>query len=430
MAATGYTPISLYYSATASSVPLAANLVAGELALNTNDGKLYYKNSSNVTTLLASTSGASGDVVGPASATANGIALFNSTTGKLIKDSAASDGLIYGLTVGRGAGAVASNTAVGNGALQANTSGSNSTAVGYQAGYSNTTGSSNVGLGYQAGYANTASSLITAIGTNALQNNTAADNTAIGYQAGQLNTTGTGNFFGGSQAGAKNTTGNGNTAIGTSYSGTALPALNSNTTGSNNTAIGCGSLGNNTTASNNTAVGYQAGYTATGAGNQLFGYSAGSAITTGAKNVIIGSYSGSAAPISATGSNYIVLSDGDGTVRQYYDSSGVSYFNSGFGSNAAAYGCRAWVYYNGSQTILGSANVTSLTINGTGDVVVNLTTNMPDANYAVAATTNEESGTPRIMNATQNANNNFRLVTWNLSSAKVNNSYNYAAIFR
>ena len=54
MAQATYTPISLYYSATASAVPLAANLVAGELALNTNDGKLYYKNSSNVVTLLAS----------------------------------------------------------------------------------------------------------------------------------------------------------------------------------------------------------------------------------------------------------------------------------------------------------------------------------------------------------------------------------------
>ena len=61
MAATNFTPISLYYSATASAVPLAANLVAGELALNTNDGKLYYKNSSNVVTLLAgATSGPAG----------------------------------------------------------------------------------------------------------------------------------------------------------------------------------------------------------------------------------------------------------------------------------------------------------------------------------------------------------------------------------
>ena len=54
MAANGYTPISLYYSATAAAVPLAANLAAGELALNTNDGKLYYKSSGGVVTLLAS----------------------------------------------------------------------------------------------------------------------------------------------------------------------------------------------------------------------------------------------------------------------------------------------------------------------------------------------------------------------------------------
>ena len=53
MAQSGYTPISLYYSPTPSAVPLAANLTNGELALNTNDGKLYYKNSSGVVTLLA-----------------------------------------------------------------------------------------------------------------------------------------------------------------------------------------------------------------------------------------------------------------------------------------------------------------------------------------------------------------------------------------
>ena len=57
MAATGYTPISLYYSATASAVPLAANLTAGELALNTNDGKLYFKNSSGTVTVLAGVNG-------------------------------------------------------------------------------------------------------------------------------------------------------------------------------------------------------------------------------------------------------------------------------------------------------------------------------------------------------------------------------------
>lgn len=54
MAATGYTPISLYYSSTAAAVPVNTNLVAGELALNTADEKLYFKNSAGTVKLLAS----------------------------------------------------------------------------------------------------------------------------------------------------------------------------------------------------------------------------------------------------------------------------------------------------------------------------------------------------------------------------------------
>jgi len=53
MSATNYTPIQLYRSTTASAVPLAANLAAGELALNIVDGKLYYNDSGTVK-LLAS----------------------------------------------------------------------------------------------------------------------------------------------------------------------------------------------------------------------------------------------------------------------------------------------------------------------------------------------------------------------------------------
>ena len=53
MSQTNYTPISLYYSATASNVPVNTNLVAGELAINTNDGKLFYKDSSGVVQVLA-----------------------------------------------------------------------------------------------------------------------------------------------------------------------------------------------------------------------------------------------------------------------------------------------------------------------------------------------------------------------------------------
>ena len=43
MAATGYTPIQLYYSTTTTNAPSAGNLTDGELAINTADGKLFYK---------------------------------------------------------------------------------------------------------------------------------------------------------------------------------------------------------------------------------------------------------------------------------------------------------------------------------------------------------------------------------------------------
>ena len=53
MAQANYTPISLYYSTTPTQIPIAGNLVNGELAINIADGKLYFKNNSGVVTLLA-----------------------------------------------------------------------------------------------------------------------------------------------------------------------------------------------------------------------------------------------------------------------------------------------------------------------------------------------------------------------------------------
>ena len=53
MAQAGYTPIQLYYSTTASAAPTSGNLVAGELAINTLDEKLYFKNSAGTVKVLA-----------------------------------------------------------------------------------------------------------------------------------------------------------------------------------------------------------------------------------------------------------------------------------------------------------------------------------------------------------------------------------------
>jgi ethanolamine utilization protein EutQ (cupin superfamily) len=110
------------------------------------------------------------------------------------------DAAIHGVRVGRGAGDIGSNTALGSGALNANTTGSFNTANGFNALQNNTTGGFN-----------------TANGFNALQNNTTGgSNTANGLNAG----------------------------IGVS------PFANANTTGSNNTFIGFASVGASATASN------------------------------------------------------------------------------------------------------------------------------------------------------------------------------------
>jgi len=69
-------------------------------------------------------------------------------------------------------------------------------------------------------------------------------------------------------------------------------------------------------------------------------------------------------------------------------------FNSGYGSVATAYGCRAWVNFNGTGTVAirASGNVTSITDNGVGDYTVNFTTAMPDANYSSVASCSPSAG--------------------------------------
>ena len=65
-------------------------------------------------------------------------------------------------------------------------------------------------------------------------------------------------------------------------------------------------------------------------------------------------------------------------------------FNSGYGSSAVAYGCRAWVNFNGTGTVAirASGNVSSITDNGTGNYTVNFANAMPDANYTMNVTSN------------------------------------------
>jgi len=158
------------------------------------------------------------------------------------------DATLSGVRVGKGAGAISSNTALGSGALNANTTGSDNTASGKDALNANTTGSNNTASGVSALRNNTTGFNNTASGLIALNSNTTGNsNTASGVNALNANTTGASNTANGLQALLFNTTGNSNTAIGQS-------ALQSNTTGNFNTASGVNALYSNTTGSGNTGI--------------------------------------------------------------------------------------------------------------------------------------------------------------------------------
>jgi hypothetical protein len=263
---------------------------------------------------------------------------------------------VNSLSVGRGGGGIASNTAIGNGALFANTTGANSTAIGNfalsknvsaiqntaigsLALFENLVGTSNTATGFQAlrnntGSGNTANGASalgenlagnnnTGIGFGALRKNTTASaNTAIGHNALFANIDGFNNTAIGALALGSNTSGTLNTATGvsaltanttgTSNTATGLFALGANTTGTTNTAMGQGALRFNTVGSYNTAVGYNAlnptnpAVALTG-GNTALGYNAGSANTTGTNNTFVGN---AATASSATLTNATAIGNG------------------------------------------------------------------------------------------------------------------------
>ena len=313
-------------------------------------------------------------------ATGSGIT-YNGTT-----FSTTNDASINGLTVGKGAGSVSSNTAVGASALAANTSGNNNTALGNQAGQLNTTGSCNVMVGSVAGY-NASGGASVGVGYQALRNDSGGNNVGVGYYALITNTSGSANTAIGRESLQANTTASNNTAVG-------YQAGYTNVTGQYCTFIGQ-SAGYASTGDGNCFVGRRAGVASTGTNNTFIGgINSGSDMTTGSKNTIVGVYSGNQGGLDIrTASNNIVLSDGDGNPRQVVFNSG----NVGIGlvSDGSLQSSGVWIapsydagsasgiaigHANGSvssNTYMGfvynSTKIGSITQNGTTGVLYNLT---------------------------------------------------------
>lgn len=90
---------------------------------------------------------------------------------------------------------------------------------------------------------------------------------------------------------------------------------------------------------------------------------------------------------SGTGSNgFMTFSTGTGVEHMRLTAGGNLQFNSGYGSVATAYGCRAWANMGvsgGTLTTNGSAGISSITRTSTGYFTVAFSTTMPDANYSL-----------------------------------------------
>jgi hypothetical protein len=159
------------------------------------------------------------------------------------------------------------NTAIGAGALFANTADGN-TATGSGALFRNTVGDNNTAIGLAALYNNTTGHFNTANGVEALYSNTdGLQNTATGYQTLYHNRTingiaGSNNTANGFDALFHNSNGSNNTATGAF-------ALALSTVGAQNTAIGVNALEHNTTGRFNIALGYEAGGVVTTASNVI-----------------------------------------------------------------------------------------------------------------------------------------------------------------
>ena len=186
----------------------------------------------------------------------------------------------------------------------------------------NVSGTENLGFGIDNLNSVTTGNSNIAFGTDALLLlTTGSSNLAIGNKALRYRTAGGSNIGIGTevldgQAGGLTNTGSNNLAIGNGSQSFCR-------TGNTNISIGTASLKSNLSGEDNTAIGVFAGYISTGNRNLFLGRDAGKEVETGDYNVVIGSASGDT--IDGL-SNRIIISDGQGYVRQTFDNSGIATF--------------------------------------------------------------------------------------------------------
>jgi len=264
-----------------------------------------------------------------------------------------------------------------------------------------------------------------AVATDASKNLVSVTNTGTGNNVLSASPTLTGTIAGASLSLSSLTA---SSAVATDASKNLVSVTNTGT-GSNvlNTAPTISSL-NITTALTLTSASGTSGQVLTSAGSGLaptWGSVSSTAITNGTSNVTIASSNGAIAA-STNGTSALNITTGQ-----------ILQFNSGYGSVATAYGCRAWISFDGTGTpaIRGSGNISSITDNGTGDYTLNFSTALPDANYAVNLTSRITSTgiAPVVVNlltTTTPTASLFRICTDRNGVGPVDPEYVFASVFR
>ena len=137
--------------------------------------------------------------------------------------------------------------------------------------------------------------------------------------------------------------------------------------------------------------------------------------------------------VSFTGT---ITGDGSGLTglpAGYTDADALSLLNAS--GSAPVYAARAWGNFNGTGTVAirASGNVTSITDNSTGLFTINLTTALPDANFAAVINAGSGAGTSGDGTAYRNniAAGSFQIETFNPNgTAAVDYAYVGVAVFR
>lgn len=138
-----------------------------------------------------------------------------------------------------------------------------------------------------------------------------------------------------------------------------------------------------------------------------------------------------------TGNNQPIIFKTNAAERVRITELGLFQFNSGYGSVATAYGCRAWANFNGLLTGTNApragGNVTSVTRTSAGIYTVNFTVAFPDTNYTMIATSGSLSPTSGFSIAMGNnafTTSTAQIYTTNNVAANADNGVVGVAFFR